>query len=89
VRITVSTTNLERLSKRLAINGHFYSQIVIRISPERSMKLNRNIITDYFEKLRKVVVEYDFIGKSKCIDSEDHKGYTLIIYHLKNRVNLV
>jgi hypothetical protein len=51
---------------------------------EGSVKLNRDIVSDFFEKIHKVLVEYNFIGKSKYISIIDNKGYMLILDYQKS-----
>ena len=52
-----------------------------KLNPARAMKLNKFIVEDHFQKLRKVMIEKDFISHPERIYNIDEKGTRLTIHH--------
>ncbi|XP_050298658.1 tigger transposable element-derived protein 1-like isoform X2 [Anthonomus grandis grandis] len=51
------------------------------LNPARALKLNRHIVTDYFQKLRKTLVDFSLINRPQCIYNMDEKGCRLTLHH--------
>lgn len=51
------------------------------MNPARAQKLNRNIVSDYFEKLERVLDELGLKNKPQSIYNMDEKGCRLTIHH--------
>ncbi|XP_072381359.1 uncharacterized protein [Diabrotica undecimpunctata] len=51
------------------------------INPARASKLNKVIVTDYFEKLKLVMEELDVAGKPQTIYNIDEKGCRFTLHH--------
>lgn len=52
-----------------------------KLNLARAQKLNRAVVHDYFEKLRKVLTEKGFKGKPSQIYNMDEKGCQLTLHH--------
>ena len=51
------------------------------LNPARACKLNKFIVTDYFDKLKTVINETDVAGKPQLIYNIDEKGCRLTLHH--------
>ena len=51
------------------------------MNPGRAMKLNKFIVNDHFSKLRRVLMEKDFMTKPERIYNIDEKGCRLTVHH--------
>lgn len=51
------------------------------MNPARAQKLNKAVVSDYFDKLKSVLLELDLMDKPERIYNVDEKGCRLMLHH--------